>query len=91
MKAECEKLKRAGVIEDSNSSYSAPVLLVFADGKDPRLVTDFRQFLLPIIQELLDKVSPSKYFTTMYLTSSFYQIKVAKHCRHITSFSTSFA
>lgn len=90
-------LEEADMIEDSESPFSSPVLLVEKKTGDVRMCIDYRginkatvkqQFPLPLIDDQLDRMQGMKYFTTLDLSSGYYQVPVAKDSRHITAFST---
>lgn len=96
-----EKLIDEKLIEASTSPYNSPLLLVpkkSLDGeKKWRLVVDFRQlnkkivddkFPLTRLDDILDNLGRSKYFSTLDLTSSFHQIELHPDSRHLTAFST---
>lgn len=99
---EClQDMLRKGVIAPSDSPWSAPVVLV--KKRDPegqlkyRFCTDFRglnavtrvdPYPLPLIQETLDQLGASKYFTTLDLTSGYHQVPVAPEDQEKTAFTT---
>ena len=72
-----------GWIQASTSPYSSPVLLVRKKTGDWRLCVDFRRlnaltkknkYPLPIIEELLEELHGSSWFTSLDLCSGFHQI-----------------
>lgn len=90
------------IIEQSNSPYNAPLLLVpKKNDKDEqtkwRVVVDFRKineitiadaYPLPNITEILDQLGRSKYFTTLDLASGYHQIPMHPDDKEKTAFST---
>jgi hypothetical protein len=80
------KMIEAGVIEPSSSNWaSAPVLIKKKDNT-VRWSVDFRIlnqktakdcFPLPIIEDCLDTLQGNTYFSTLNLSSGYYQIKMA--------------
>lgn len=99
-----EELEAANIIERSNSHISSPLILIKKKNPtgDPqkqkyRLVVDYRKlnahvkyprYRLPIIQHLLDKLRGNRIFTTLDLSSSFWQIPLKVEDRDFTTFST---
>ena len=95
------KMVRQDLVEPSFSPWNAPVLLVPKKGaksaSDFRLVIDYRRlndvvsdigFPIPDINEILDGLGNSKYFTTLDLNQGYYQIPLARNSRPYTAFST---
>lgn len=90
-----------GIIRPSNSPYSAPIWIVpkkdDASGqKKWRLVVDYRKlnektvddrYPIPNIDEILDKLGRSLYFTTLDLAKGFHQVEIADSDIHKTAFS----
>ncbi|KAL7299237.1 hypothetical protein TKK_0007831 [Trichogramma kaykai] len=95
---------KSGIIEESKSSYRSNIFLVpkAPDGKGNkkyRLIVDYRQlnektepdrYPLPNILDIIDHVGNSKYFSTLDLSSGFYQCLLKKEHRYKTAFSTAF-
>lgn len=92
---------RKGVIEPSQSPWSAPVVLVpkkTLDGSIKfRFCTDFRAlnqitrtdaYPLPLIVETLEALGESKYFTTLDLSCGYHQIPIQPEDCEKTAFST---
>jgi len=91
-----------GIITPSNSPWSAPVVLVpkkCPEGGPPkwRFCTDFRAlnevtkgdaYPLPLIQETLETLGRSRYFSTVDLASGYHQIPIAEKDREKTAFTT---
>src|SRR3569833_4280055 len=89
-----------GILEVSQSPYGAPVLFVpKPNGRGLRLCVDYRALnsitvknrcTIPRIDDLLDAVSGSKYFTSLDLTSGYHQILISEEDRPKTAFRTPF-
>lgn len=90
-------LLEADILEPSTSPYAAPVLLVKKPNGDFRFVADFRElnkkviadcYPLPLINEAVDNLQGSKIFSTLDLTSGFFQQMLDPEDRHKTAIST---
>lgn len=91
-----------GIIQNSISPWTSPIWIVpkkmDASGKKKwRIVVDYRKlnektiddkFPIPNMDEILDKLGRSVYFTTLDLKSGFHQIEVDPRDRSKTAFST---
>ena len=82
-KAAIEDMKAKGVIRESVSPWASPICLVSKKDGGVRLCVDYRKvnslvkpdgFPLPRVQDCLDAVAVSKWFSTFDLTSGYYQI-----------------
>lgn len=97
-----EEMIADGIIQHSISPWTSPIWIVpkksDASGKEKwRIVVDYRKlnektiddrYPIPNIEEILDKLGRSMYFTTLDLKSGFHQIEVDKKDRPKTAFST---
>uniref|UniRef100_A0AAG5DCG3 RNA-directed DNA polymerase n=1 Tax=Anopheles atroparvus TaxID=41427 RepID=A0AAG5DCG3_ANOAO len=97
-----KELLENGIISPSNSPYSSPIWVVpkkqDASGKKKiRVVIDYRKlndktvndkFPMPQIEDILDNLGKSSYFTTLDLKSGFHQIEMDPLYREKTAFST---
>ncbi|XP_046399957.1 uncharacterized protein LOC124166472 [Ischnura elegans] len=90
-----------GVITESISPWSAPIVLVAkkdnGSGGKLRFCTDFRGlnsvtvrdvYPLPNIQDTLDSLGGAKYFSTLDLASGYWQIELDPKDREKSAFST---
>ena len=95
------KMLKNKTIEATQSEWNSPILLVpkkaNADKRKCRLVIDYRKvnnvlqddkFPLPNIDEVIDTLSGSKYFSHLDLSQGYYQCKLRKEDRPITAFTT---
>lgn len=103
---EISKLLKAGIIEESTSSYSFPVIFVKKRplSKDPnkqkfRLCIDYRllngisqsfQVCLPKISEIIQNIAGRKLYCVLDLKSAFFQIQLKKEDRPKLAFCTEF-
>lgn len=90
-------MQEAGVIEPSSSPWSSPVVMVRKKDGTLRFCVDYRElnkitkrdtFPLPRMDDLLDQLGNSRYFTTLDLASGYWQICVAPGSREKTAFVT---
>lgn len=94
---EIQTLLDLGVIEASTSPWSAPVVCVSKPDGTLRMCVDYRTlnavttpdpFPMPRIEELLDKVAPAKYITTLDLNKGYYQIPLDEKSMEKKAFTT---
>lgn len=91
------ELKEANIIEDSNSPFASPVLLVKKKTGDVRMCIDYRalnkqtikdHYPIPLIDDQLDRMKGMKYFTSLDLSSGYYQVPMSSDSREKTAFIT---
>lgn len=97
-KEEISKLLNRGVIEPSNSPWSSAVVLVTKKDGTPRFCIDYRAlnkvithdaYPLPRVDECLDSLNGSKWYSCLDLNQGFFQIGLDPRDRDKTAFSTS--
>ena len=90
-----EMMLRTGVIQPSRSPWASPVVSVRKKDGSLRFCIDYRPlnavtkpdlFPLPRIDDLLDQLGKSKFFSTLDLASGHWQIKVQQESREKTAF-----
>ena len=93
---ETDRLLAAGIIRESESPYSAPIVLVKKPDGSWRYCTDFRKlnsvtqkvsFPLPNINDSIRRLDNPKVFTSLDLLKGFFQIEVAESQRKYYGFS----
>ena len=88
-----------GVIRPSASEWSSPPVLVRKKDGGVRWCIDYRSlnkvtvkdvFPLPLIEECLDTLSGTKFFSTLDMASGYWQIEIDEADRHKTAFITKY-
>ena len=91
------EMQSQGVIQPSKSPWASPVVLVKKKYGTHRFCVDYRQlnsitktdnFPLPRIDDLLDQLGESKYFSSIDLASGFWQIQMHSSSQEKTAFVT---
>jgi hypothetical protein len=91
-----QKLLDTGVIRESDSPYASGVVLVRKKNGKLRFCVDYRQlnqrtikdaYALPRIEESLDCLAGSKYFSSLDLRSGYYQVEVDEADKGKTAFT----
>ena len=94
---EVDKLKKLGCVEDSNSPWASPVVLVQKPDKSWRFCVDYRAlnahtvrdvYPLPRIQDTLHLLNGQRYFTTLDLLQGFFQLPLSEEAKKKTAFVT---
>lgn len=90
-----EELLEAGIIRESESSYSSPIVVVRKKNGDIRLCIDYRKlnmqtikdaYALPNLEETFSALRGSKWFSVLDLKSGYYQIELEEKDKHKTAF-----
>lgn len=88
-------LLEAGIIRESESPYSSPIVVVRKKNGEVRLCIDYRKlntltirdaYALPNLEEAFSALSGSKWFSVMDLKSGYYQIEMEERDKPKTAF-----
>eukprot|EP00731_Ephydatia_muelleri_P007839 Em0004g177a len=92
-----KEMQDSNVIQPSNSPWASPIVLARKKDGTLRMCVDYRKlnsvtkpdkFPLPRIDDLLDQLGKSKYFSTLDLAAGFWQIRMNKSSKEKTAFVT---
>ncbi len=87
----------AGVIRESESPFSSPIVVVRKKNGDVRLCIDYRKlnlhtikdaYALPNLEESFSALTGSQWFSVLDLKSGYYQIEMAEADKPKTAFVT---
>ena len=90
-------MQQSGVIQPSSSPWASPVVMVRKKDGSHRFCVDYRLlnavtkpdlYPLPRIDDLLDQLGKSQYFSTLDLASGYWQIRVHPNSIEKTAFIT---
>ena len=99
VKSMLDDMSNRGIIEPSSSPWSAPIVLVKKKDGSQRFCVDYRRlnnitkkdaYPLPRIDDTLDALSGAKWFSTIDLTSGYWQVEVNQADQEKTAFCTPF-
>uniref|UniRef100_A0A3P8S9L5 ribonuclease H n=1 Tax=Amphiprion percula TaxID=161767 RepID=A0A3P8S9L5_AMPPE len=92
-----QELLDAGVIRESESSFSSPIVVVKKKNGDIRLCIDYRKlnlqtikdaYPLPNLEESFSALSGARWFSVLDLKSGYYQIEMQEEDKAKTAFVT---
>ena len=99
VKEEIDKLLEAGVIRNSHSSWSAPIIVVPKEDRGKRLVIDYRalnkvtrKFIWPMlkVEDIFSQLNGTKYFSTLDLRAGYHHIGLTADSIPKTAFTSPF-
>lgn len=94
---ELREMEEDGIIEESNSEWASPIVLIPKKDGSLRLYVDYRRlnsvlevdaYPMPRIDDLMDRLGGAKYLTTLDLTRGYWQVPVERNSRPLTAFTT---
>ena len=97
MKRLIQEMLDQGAIQHSESPWSSPVVLAKKKDGSTRFCIDYRKvnevtrkdaYPLPRVDDTLDTLVGSKYFSTLDLASGYWQVEVAENDQPKTAFTT---
>ena len=92
---EIAKMLKIGVIQRSNSDWSSPIVLVKKKDNTVRFCVDYRKvnektvkdnYPMPFIEEKLESYGGKSFFSSLDLTSGYWQFQVDPQSRKLTAF-----
>ncbi|XP_061740923.1 uncharacterized protein LOC133541492 [Nerophis ophidion] len=99
LKVALNEMEERDIIRKSTSEYASPLVLVWKKNGDLRLCTDFRWLNARIIRDAhplphqadaLAALGGNAFFSTMDLTSGYYNVEVHEEDRKFTAFTSPF-
>lgn len=95
--SQVDEMLRNHVIRPSSSPWSSPVVIVRKKDGTPRFCVDYRKlnliterdvYPLPHIDDIIDRLAGSRFFTTLDLKSGYWQVPIAEEDKCKTAFVT---
>jgi len=97
IKKELDEMLELGILEESHSSWSSPIILVDKPDGTFRFVVDYRKlnnvseidaFPLPRIDDLIDRIGNAKYITKFDISKAYWQVNLTEKSKEISAFTT---
>ena len=94
---ELQTMLKDGLIEESSSEWSSPIVVVKKKDGSNRICVDYRKlngitkfdaYPMPRIDEMLDAIGNAKYISTLDLAKGYWQIPMDQQDREKTAFSS---
>ena len=91
-----QQLHNMGVIEESVSPWSSPIVLVRKKSGELRMCVDYRKlnaktikdsYRIPTIEELIDTLGGATWFATLDLSSGYHQVMIEETDKEKTAFT----
>ena len=97
MITELKSLLKSGVVEESNSAWASPIVVVTKNDGSNRICVDYRKlnartkfdaYPMPRIDEMLDTIGRATYLTTIDLAKGYWQVPMEPGDREKTAFTS---
>ncbi|GFV12620.1 retrovirus-related Pol polyprotein from transposon opus [Trichonephila clavipes] len=97
MEAQVNQWVENGIVKPCSSPYASQVVVVKKKDGKSRVCIDYRRlncklikdnYILPLIDDILDSLQNAKIFTTLDLKNGFFQVAVNESSRKFASFVT---
>ena len=95
---EVDYMLKHGLIQQSNSPWSSPVVLVKKENGQSRLCFDYRKvnsvtvtdsYPLPRVDDCIDSIGNAKYITKLDMLKGYWQVRLTPRAQSISAFVTS--
>ncbi|XP_064482847.1 uncharacterized protein LOC135395680 [Ornithodoros turicata] len=99
MRKEIKRMLDLGVIEEGESEYASPMIIVEVAGKEPRPCIDYRKlnavtktqaYPIPNVEERVERVSRARFITTLDLVRGYWQVPMSERAQQFAAFTTPF-
>ena len=97
IREEVRTMLRMDVIEESQSSWSSPIVIVPKPDGTIRFCNDFRKlnklskfdaYPMPRVDEMLERLGPAHFISTLDLTRGYWQVPLTHRAKEKTAFAT---
>ena len=97
IREEVRKMLDLGVVEESHSAWSSPIVLVGKPDGSIRFCNDYRKlneislfdtYPMPRVDELVERLGPARFISTLDLTKGYWQVPLTPQAIPKTAFST---
>ena len=96
-KKEVEMMLDLGIIEESNSAWSSPFIMVPKPDGSTRFCVNYKKvnklskfdaYPMPLIEEVIEKIGPAKYISKLDLCKGYWQIPLTERSKQYTAFTS---
>ena len=99
VKQELQEMREQGIIEEADSEWAAPIVVVQKKDRTIRLCVDYRRlnavsrvdaYPIPRVDDLIDLLGQAQYLSTLDLTKGYWQVPISMSDQAKTAFTTPF-